>query len=122
MEGIVVFDYADRYHLAIAEMAGYLKDGRIDKEHDPDGSKMRATFVANAKRYTDAGMVFVLQDVRGASLTFAYELRGPAGVLATGHTRLGCLDRDNRPVRLPTDTLDTLRRGIRPAAPPSEMP
>jgi NADPH-dependent curcumin reductase CurA len=24
----VVFDYADRYHLAIAEMAGYIKDGR----------------------------------------------------------------------------------------------
>jgi len=29
MEGIVVFDYADRYHLAVAEMAGYLKDGRM---------------------------------------------------------------------------------------------
>ena len=28
MEGIVVFDYADRYHLAVAEMAGYLKEGR----------------------------------------------------------------------------------------------
>ena len=34
MEGIVVFDYADRYHLAIAEMAGYLKDGRMQSRED----------------------------------------------------------------------------------------
>ena len=43
----------------------YLKDGRIDKEHDPDGSKMRAALVKQAKHYTDAGYVFVLQDTRG---------------------------------------------------------
>ena len=43
----------------------YLKDGRIDKEKDPDGSKSRAALVKQAKRYTDAGYVFVLQDVRG---------------------------------------------------------
>jgi len=29
MEGIVVFDYADRYPVAVAEMAAYLKDGRM---------------------------------------------------------------------------------------------
>ncbi|MGF6350721.1 NADP-dependent oxidoreductase [Variovorax sp. W2I14] len=34
MEGIVVFDYADRYHIAIAELAGYLKDGRIKSKED----------------------------------------------------------------------------------------
>ncbi len=34
MEGIVVFDYADRYHLAIAEMAGYLRDGRMKSKED----------------------------------------------------------------------------------------
>ena len=34
MEGIVVFDYADRYPLAIAEMAGYLKDGRMKSKED----------------------------------------------------------------------------------------
>ncbi len=34
MEGIVVFDYADRYHLAIAEMALYLKDGRMKSKED----------------------------------------------------------------------------------------
>lgn len=34
MEGIVVFDYADRYHLAIAEMADYLKDGRMKSKED----------------------------------------------------------------------------------------
>ena len=34
MEGIVVFDYAARYPLAIAEMAGYLKDGRMKSKED----------------------------------------------------------------------------------------
>ena len=34
MEGIVVFDYADRYHMAVAEMAGYLKDGRMKSKED----------------------------------------------------------------------------------------
>jgi NADPH-dependent curcumin reductase len=34
MEGIVVFDYVDRYPVAIAEMAGYLKDGRMKSRED----------------------------------------------------------------------------------------
>jgi NADPH-dependent curcumin reductase CurA len=34
MEGIVVFDYADRYHLAIAEMAAHLKAGRMTSRED----------------------------------------------------------------------------------------
>ncbi|RZI91464.1 MAG: NADP-dependent oxidoreductase [Variovorax sp.] len=34
MEGMVVFDYADRYPVAIAEMAGYLKDGRMKSKED----------------------------------------------------------------------------------------
>jgi NADPH-dependent curcumin reductase len=34
MEGIVVFDYAERYPQAIAEMAGYLKDGRMKSRED----------------------------------------------------------------------------------------
>ena len=34
MEGIVVFDYADRYHLAVTEMAGYLNDGRMKSRED----------------------------------------------------------------------------------------
>jgi len=34
MEGMVVFDYADRYHLAVAELAGYLKDGRMKSKED----------------------------------------------------------------------------------------
>ncbi len=34
MEGMVVFDYADRYHLAVAEMAAYLKDGRMKSRED----------------------------------------------------------------------------------------
>jgi NADPH-dependent curcumin reductase len=34
MEGIVVFDDADRYGIAIAEMAGYLKDGKMKSKED----------------------------------------------------------------------------------------
>jgi NADPH-dependent curcumin reductase len=34
MEGIVVFDYTDRFPLAITEMAGYLKDGRMKSKED----------------------------------------------------------------------------------------
>jgi NADPH-dependent curcumin reductase CurA len=34
MEGIVVFDYAERYPLAIAEMAGYILDGRMKSKED----------------------------------------------------------------------------------------
>lgn len=34
MEGMVVFDYADRYPVAIAELAGYLKDGRMKSKED----------------------------------------------------------------------------------------
>ena len=34
MEGIVVFDYADRYPLAVAEMAGYLKAGTMKSRED----------------------------------------------------------------------------------------
>ena len=79
----------------------YLKPARYDEE------------LTLATRVTDVG---------GATVRFAYELRGPAGLLATGHTRLGCLDRDNRPVRLPKDTLECLRRGSQPGPSPSESP
>jgi NADPH-dependent curcumin reductase len=34
MEGIVVFDYADRYPQAIAELAGHLRAGRIKSRED----------------------------------------------------------------------------------------
>jgi len=34
MEGMVVFDYAERYPQAIAEMAAYLKDGRMKSRED----------------------------------------------------------------------------------------
>ena len=34
MEGMVVFDYADRFPVAVAELAGYLKDGRIKSRED----------------------------------------------------------------------------------------
>jgi NADPH-dependent curcumin reductase CurA len=34
MEGMVVFDYAERYPAAVAELAGYLKDGRMRSRQD----------------------------------------------------------------------------------------
>ena len=34
MEGIVVFDYTARFPIAVAEMAGYLKDGRMKSKED----------------------------------------------------------------------------------------
>jgi NADPH-dependent curcumin reductase CurA len=34
MEGIVVFDYAERFPVAVAELAGYLKDGRMKSRED----------------------------------------------------------------------------------------
>lgn len=34
MEGMVVFDYAERYPQAVAELAGYLKDGRVKSRED----------------------------------------------------------------------------------------
>ena len=34
MEGMVVFDYAARYPQAVAELAGYLKDGRLKSRED----------------------------------------------------------------------------------------
>ena len=34
MEGIVVFDYTERFPIAVAEMAGYLKDGRMKSRED----------------------------------------------------------------------------------------
>lgn len=43
----------------------YLKDGRIDPERDPKGVENRKRLAEQAKRYTDAGYVFVFQDVRG---------------------------------------------------------
>ncbi|MBU1378386.1 MAG: CocE/NonD family hydrolase [Alphaproteobacteria bacterium] len=43
----------------------YIKDGRLDPEKDPGGAKNREALVNQAKRYTDAGYVYVVQDVRG---------------------------------------------------------
>jgi NADPH-dependent curcumin reductase CurA len=38
MQGMVVFDYADRYHVAIREMSGWLAEGKLkSREHIVDG-------------------------------------------------------------------------------------
>jgi NADPH-dependent curcumin reductase len=34
MQGMVVFDYADRYHIAAEEMAGWMKEGRLKGRED----------------------------------------------------------------------------------------
>lgn len=34
MQGMVVFDYADRFPVAVAELAGYLKDGRMTSKEE----------------------------------------------------------------------------------------
>ncbi|MBM3985683.1 MAG: acyl-CoA thioesterase [Planctomycetes bacterium] len=59
-------------------------------------------------------------EVGGATVTFTYELRDGGTLLATGLTRLGCVDRNNRPVRLPADARATLDRGRDDAPPASE--
>ena len=42
MEGMVVFDYIDRYPVAIAEMAGYLKAGKMKSKEDVVTGGVRA--------------------------------------------------------------------------------
>ncbi|MFT3665219.1 NADP-dependent oxidoreductase [Piscinibacter sp.] len=53
MEGVVVFDYAERYPAAIAELAGYLKDGRMKSREDV--VKGLASFPAALLRLFDGG-------------------------------------------------------------------
>jgi NADPH-dependent curcumin reductase CurA len=52
MEGIVVFDYADRFPLAVAELAGYLKDGRMKSREDVMDGGIPAFPQALAKLFT----------------------------------------------------------------------
>jgi len=34
MQGMVVFDYADRYHLAVNEIARWMKEGKFKSKED----------------------------------------------------------------------------------------
>ncbi len=52
MEGIVVFDYTERFPLAVAEMAGYLKDGRMKSREDVMAGGIQAFPQALAKLFT----------------------------------------------------------------------
>jgi acyl-CoA thioester hydrolase len=63
-----------------------------------------------------------LKAVGRATVHFTYEIRGRAGLLCTGHTRLGCLDTRNRPTGLPAEAYAALRRGMDGPARPSEGP
>ncbi len=94
-------DYArlerDGYRLVVVETSvRYLQPARFDEE---------------------LRLEVVLSELGRASLAFQYTLLDQSGVrLATGHTRLGCLDTRFRPVGLPAQTLAALRQG-RLAAP-----
>ncbi|MHC5212232.1 MAG: acyl-CoA thioesterase [Planctomycetota bacterium] len=62
-----------------------------------------------------------VRHVGRASVGFEYRLDGSDGkTLATGQTRLGCLDENQRPVALPADTAACLRRGMESGPGPSE--
>jgi hypothetical protein len=66
MEGIVVFDYAERYHLAVAEMAGHLKAGRMKSKEDVVEGGVAAFPGALPKLFTGANFgKLVLQVAAG---------------------------------------------------------
>ncbi|KPF57546.1 NADP-dependent oxidoreductase [beta proteobacterium AAP51] len=66
MEGIVVFDYAERYHLAVAEMAGHLKAGRMKSKEDVVEGGVAAFPGALPKLFTGANLgKLVLQVAAG---------------------------------------------------------
>jgi acyl-CoA thioesterase FadM len=63
-----------------------------------------------------------LSQVGRATATFRYELWDADGaVLASGETRLGCLDSAGRPVALPADVHAGLERGMKPDSPASDQ-
>ena len=61
-----------------------------------------------------------LAELGRASLRFEYELQRAGETLATGYTRLGCLDSGNRPTALPEDTLGCLGAAL--DGPPGKPP
>ncbi|GJM21102.1 MAG: hypothetical protein DHS20C15_10170 [Planctomycetota bacterium] len=63
-----------------------------------------------------------LASVRGASVVFGYRLSRGDELLATGHTKLGCLDLHNRPCALPPELRKLLRAGRAAAHGASELP
>ena len=66
MEGIVVFDYAERYHLAVAEMAAHLKAGRMKSKEDVVEGGVAAFPGALPKLFTGANFgKLVLQVAAG---------------------------------------------------------
>ena len=80
-------------------------------------------YLAPAHYDQDCRVLTTIAAVGGASVRFEYRIEDDAGsLLATGHTRLGCVDRGNRPVRLPADARVALQSGSRPGTLPSERP
>jgi acyl-CoA thioester hydrolase len=80
------------FRLAVVELGvRYLRPAHFDDE------------LRLAVRVTELGR---------ASVRFDYELRRADELLATGFTRLGCLDTSNRPTALPDDTRQCLLGGL----------
>jgi acyl-CoA thioester hydrolase len=98
-------DYAELerrgFRLAVVDVGvRYLRPARFDEE---------------------LALAVCLTGLGRASVTFGYALRNPAGeLLAEGHTKLGCLNLENRPTPLPADTYEALQRGRLPPAVSSE--
>ena len=66
MEGIVVFDYTKRYPIAIAEMAGYLNDGRMKSREDVVEGGVAAFPATLTKLFTGANFGKLVLKVAGA--------------------------------------------------------
>jgi acyl-CoA thioester hydrolase len=73
----------------------------------------RVRYLRPARFDEELSLAVRVGHVGRASVGFDYRLDGPGGeTLATGHTRLGCLDGRQRPVALPGDAAACLRRGM----------
>ncbi len=51
----------------------------------------------------------MLSEVRSASLRFGYLIKREGDVIASGTTRLACVNAEHRPIRFPQFVLDVLR-------------
>ncbi|MFC5497977.1 NADP-dependent oxidoreductase [Caenimonas terrae] len=67
MEGIVVFDYAERFPAAVAELSGYLKEGRIKSREDVMAGGIAAFPQALAKLFTGENFGKLVLHVADAS-------------------------------------------------------
>ncbi len=88
MQGMVVFDYADRYPQAIAELAGYLKDGRMSSREDVVGGGVQAfPATANLRAIAHASDRCWAPGTWASPTTWCSRARSPARSTATAARR-----------------------------------